>query len=116
MTLATAMLLLAATTGSPHNYRTYVNETYGSGIGWAGKLTVAFLDSHDIRGTWRSESGDPALVTVSGRQDGNTLVFDIGTRLHVTATLLPDGSIKGSAVSEESDKPLTFTATPESGP
>ena len=107
---------LGATDSASHYYRTYVNETYGSPFGMAGQLVLRFDAAHHIGGVWRPESGPAQTLTVSGELRGLCAVFDIGTDLHVTARIANDGSIRGTAVSDRSNQPLSFAATPEASP
>jgi hypothetical protein len=93
-------------------YTTAITEVYGSTYPLTGRLDIEIFPSGTLRGYYHT-TYDKLYIPVAGGRDGNYIWFDIGPssidlglgagpqgKLHVVATMNPDGSFRGQVYPE----------------
>jgi hypothetical protein len=105
-------IVAAADTGTDatdSHYSTTITTVYGSQYPIAGHLDLQIAPSGTVRGYYHN-AFQKAFIQVVGGRDGSYIWFDIGPsstdlglgigtgeRLHIIATMNPDGSFRGQA-------------------
>lgn len=103
---------VAAATPAPVTYRTTIVRRFAS-FGTNGTLKLWFLANGYVRGTYVSDDGGSAAMTVTGGRDGAKIWLDFPGlgHLHIGGTL-ENGVIHGVGAKSSGAAQFVFTATP----